>query len=127
MPLAITGQHRSAVVQGGPYQVELVAALRPVLVGPPVAGLGVHEQAVRVAVCAAPDPGQGAGPPDERVVVGHAAVVGEADSDPWWCDGSCAGCAARSPGVLAIQSPTEGEEVAVAVPGEPAAVVAAAP
>ena len=74
--------HRPPVVHAGLYPVELVPALRSMFVGPQLARLRVHEQTLGIPVPVAPDLGQHAVPPDERVVVRHAAVVMEANRDP---------------------------------------------
>ena len=118
--------HRPAVVQAGPDEVELVAALRSVLVGPQVAGLGVHEQPLRVAVSVAPDLGQGAGLPDERVVVGHAAVVVEADGDAVMVRRVLRGVGRQVAPRAGHPIAHRGEEVSVRVPGQPPPVVTAA-
>ena len=117
--------HRPAVVQAGTYQVELVATLRSVFVGPQLAGLRVHEQPLRVPVTVAPDLGQGARLPDERIVVGRLAVVAEAHRDPVVVRHVLRGMgrqiAPRAGHAIAHRD----EEVAVAVPREPPPVVTA--
>ena len=117
---------RPAVVQAGLYQVELVAALRSMLVGPQVAGLRVDEQPLRVPVPVAPDLGQGAVLPDERIVVRHPAVVMEAKRDPVMVRQVLRGVrrqiAPRARHAIAHRD----EEVSVAVPGEAPPVVTAA-
>src|SRR5690606_11107010 len=64
--------HRPAVVEAGPDQVQLVPALRAVLVQPQVPGLRVQRQALRVPVPVAPDLRQRVRPPHERVVLRDA-------------------------------------------------------
>ncbi len=66
--------HRPAVVQSGLGDVDLVAALRRVLVDPQLAGLGVQRRALRVAVAVGPDLGPAAVDADEGVVGGDRAV-----------------------------------------------------
>src|SRR5688572_28762097 len=69
---------RPAVVLALLDAIQLVAALRPMLVRPQVAGLRVDDEALRVAMAVAPDLRARALATDERVVRRHAAVVVEA-------------------------------------------------
>src|SRR5690606_1089622 len=68
-----------AVVAAGPDEVELVAAARPLLVLPELAGFRMDGEALRVAVAVAPDLGQRALAVHERVVRGDAAILVQAD------------------------------------------------
>src|SRR5262245_17354731 len=66
--------HRPAVVQALLDQVDLVAALRAVLVLPQLAGLRMEDEALRVAVAIAPDLGLSAVAAAEWTVGRHRAV-----------------------------------------------------
>src|SRR5690606_24202967 len=69
--------HRPAVVRAPANHVQLVAALRAVLVRPQHSGFRMEREALRIAVTVAPDLGQCAVLSDERVVLWDAAVVVE--------------------------------------------------
>ena len=69
---------RPAVVPARQDQVDLVSALRAVLVEPEVAGLGMEREALRVAVAVAVDVLERALGSDERIVGGDAPVVVQA-------------------------------------------------
>ena len=71
--------HRPAIVLARLDAIQLVAALRPVLVGPQIAGLRMNRQALHVAMAVAPDFRPRAGAGHERIVRRHAAVVVQAD------------------------------------------------
>ncbi len=59
----------------GLNDVDLVAAVRPLLAGPDLAGLGVHGKTELVAVAHREDLGLVARATDERIVRRHGAVV----------------------------------------------------
>ena len=56
------------------HEIDLVAAARPVLHDPDPAGLGMHGEALRVAVAVGEDLGRGIVAADEGVALRHAAV-----------------------------------------------------
>ena len=72
--LGAVGDDGPAVVAPRLDHVELVAALRAVLVGPQFAGLRMEGEPLHVAVAEAPDLGQGSGAADEGIVGGHPPV-----------------------------------------------------
>src|SRR5687767_8773262 len=71
--------HRPAVVASRLNAIQLVSALRSVLVGPQLAGGGVHEHSLHVAMSVAPDLRLRSWAIHERVVRGYASVVMQAD------------------------------------------------
>ena len=77
--IASEGDHRPAVIGAGADDVDLVAALRAVLVRPQLVGQRVERRALDVAVAEGELLGQGARLADEGVVLRHAAVVMQAD------------------------------------------------
>src|SRR5690606_35080772 len=70
--------HRPAVVAPATHDVQLVAAARAVFGGPQAAGARLERQSLRIAVAEAVDAGKRIGAAAERVVVGNAAVAGDA-------------------------------------------------
>ena len=72
------GGARPAVVGAGLEEVELVAAARPVLDLPHPAGLGMHREALRIAMAPGEDLRPRTGPADEGIVRRHRAVVPQA-------------------------------------------------
>ena len=71
--------HRPAIIQSRANEVQLVAALRAVLVRPHLTGLGMNREALDVAVTVTPRFGKRAGLLHERIVGGHPAIVMQAD------------------------------------------------
>src|SRR5688500_19993749 len=71
--------HRPAIVASRLNAIQLVSALRSVLVGPQFAGSGVDQQPLHVAMSVAPDLRLRSGTIHERVVRGHAPVVMQPD------------------------------------------------
>ena len=73
---APVAHERPAVVRARLQDVDFVAAVRPVLVQPHLAGARMHRQAERAAMAERVDLGPGIGGlADERIVFRHAAVV----------------------------------------------------
>src|SRR5512134_3615448 len=73
------GDDRPAVIGASADYVDLVAALRPVLVGPQLTRLGVQRRALDVAVAEREFLGLPAGLADEGIVLRHAPVIVQAD------------------------------------------------
>jgi hypothetical protein len=69
------------VVAAALDDVHLVAPLRPVLAGVEGAADGIDGQSLLVAMAVAPDLGQRARLADERIVLGNASVIVQADDD----------------------------------------------
>ena len=88
--------------------------------------LRVHEQPLRISVAVAPDLGQCAIPPDERIVVRRPAVVVETHGHPVMVRQVLGGVRRQITRRARHPLAHRDEEVTVAVPGEPPAVVAAA-
>ena len=89
------------------------------LMGPDLAGVGMGDEALRVAVAIAENLGLGAGLADERIVGRHAAVIVEADD--------FAGVVAQILGAVAVAALTGGDvEMAGRVESETRAEVPAA-
>jgi hypothetical protein len=74
--------YRPAVIPAREHEVELISPLWPVLGEPDVSRLGVDGEALGVPVPVAPDLRARAGPIDERIVGGNAAVVMKSNSGP---------------------------------------------
>ena len=73
------GDHGPAVIETWAHQIDLVTALRPVLVRPQLAGLGMQGRALQVAVAQGPFFGQSTSPLGKGVVGRHAAIVVQSD------------------------------------------------
>src|SRR5690606_2077924 len=68
---------RPAIVQRWANEIDFVAAARPMLGGPELAGDRMHGETLRVAMAVAPDRGHRTGSADERIVWRNRAVVAQ--------------------------------------------------
>ena len=107
------GGEGPAVIAAGTNQVQLIAALRAVLVGPELAGGAIESETLRIAVPITPDLGPGAGRGDEGIVLGHRSVGLDAHDGP-----GGVGQILRTGPVPAVAE--RDEQIAVAAQGEAA-------
>jgi hypothetical protein len=117
---------RPPVVATRQDQVELVAALGPVLRDPDVPGLGMNCEALLVAVPVAPDLGERPRSADHRVVRGHAAVVVEPDDRAVMVREVLCRMSLEVARRGRLPIPDRDEQVSVVIECEPRSVVAAA-
>ena len=118
--------HRPAVVGAGCRNVDLVPSLGSVLGQPHRPGLGVDRQPLRIAVAVAPDFGHRAGPADEGVVLGDAAVVVEPHDHAVVVGDVLRRVGGEITGRTCHAIAHREVEVAIGVEGQPAPVVPAA-
>ena len=73
------GDQRPAVIMSAQNEIELIAALRTMLVGPELAPRCIEGEALRIAMAVAPDLRPRADPEAKRIVLGDRAVGADAD------------------------------------------------